>query len=90
MSTTIDLPCYGIIVILNAPNVEGGYDAGAITAPGLDETVGVLTVKEVADWELGIEGVIQMILGHAMAGLDITLPAYIAGIESVVDYLAEQ
>jgi len=83
----IKLPCYSIMVDLGPedPKRPGTYKGGTISslldafpfceAEGepQDELSAALTTIE------------KMVLAHACAGVDITTPAYIEGIETTVD-----
>jgi len=43
-----------------------------------------------ADYEVSIDAIESMILAHACAGVDISSPAYIEGIETAVDRIANE
>jgi hypothetical protein len=79
MEKTIDLPCFGITVTL-----EGGHQ-GTITSE-LSDTEGEIDPDDILVMELNasINAIESMILAHAIAGIDITTPAYIEGIETAV------
>jgi hypothetical protein len=71
--TEIKLPSFGIVVTLTG-------DGGGAISSDLHE-----------DHELynaGVDGVEALILAHACAGIDITTPAYLEGIETAVDAIA--
>ena len=81
----IQLPCYGIVVELTG---DGG---GSITSemhdkPNYDECSNKADRQEEYESTLryngAIDGIESMVLAHAMAGIDITTPAYIEGIET--------
>ena len=85
---TIKLPCYGIVVETDG---EGG---GSITSD-LRETMIFCNdpnnLQEQEDerqsfenYNTAMDAIESVILGHARAGIDITTPAYIEGIESAV------
>ena len=83
----IKLPCYGIVV-----DIEGV--AGQVVDE-LHETIQYnpdhpdydgpedITWKE--NYNNMMDGITSLILGHACAGIDITTPAYIEGIETAVE-----
>jgi hypothetical protein len=80
--TTIKLPCYGIVI-----EYENG--GGNITSQ-LHESVEVDVTRdddEVARDELydaAMDAVESMVLAHAIAGIDVSSPAYLEGIETAV------
>lgn len=74
-----NLPCYGIKVAVNSDG-EGGSIASDLK---------VDTNEEGDDlYNAAMDGLTSMILAHAIAGIDISTPAYIEGIESVVNACA--
>ena len=70
----IDTGVFGIKVELEGKN-------GIITS---DLKVNESDESDVA-YNAAIDGLESLILGHACAGIDITSPAYLEGIESAVD-----
>ena len=85
---TIKLPCYGIVVETDG---EGG---GSISSE-LKETAifyndpNNLQEQEnerqsLENYNTAMDAIESLILGHACAGIDITTPAYLEGIESAV------
>ena len=68
----IELPCYGIKVTL------GGTGAGSIISDMHEQGGG-------DDWGSGVDGIEALILAHACAGIDITAPAYVQGIQTAVE-----
>jgi len=84
---TIKLPCYGIVIEIHE---NGG---GSITSQ-LHEFVDVEVTRdddEVASDELydaAMDAVESMILAHAIAGIDVSSPAYMEGIETTVEACA--
>jgi hypothetical protein len=75
---TIKLPLYGIIVTFASANDRKG---GAI-ASDLHEPI---ASAEDDKYDGAMDGIEAMILGHAIAGIDITTPAYLEGIQSAVE-----
>lgn len=75
---TIKLSCFDIVVTLTG---DGG---GTITSD-----LGV-EAKDPADekYNAAMDGIESMVLGHAIAGIDIESPAYIEGIETAVQSCA--
>lgn len=72
---TIQLPCFDITVTLTG---DGG---GSITSDLHDE---IGDFYEDSVYNFGIDALESLILAHAVAGIDITTPAYIEGIETAV------
>ncbi len=81
---TIVLPCFNIIVRLPSiePSQTGLSLAGEITS-SLHE--GDSGSEDDSDYEAAIDGIESLILAHACAGVDITVPAYVAGIQTAVE-----
>jgi hypothetical protein len=67
------MPCFGITVCLEdgAGTVVSDLLHGSVSADAMERSV-------------YFEGLEQLVLGHAIAGLDITGPAYAAGVERAV------
>jgi len=83
-NTVIITDCYGIVVNLFDPSLHAltptTYGGGDITSD-LHECE---DDHEFFDYNCAMDGIESMILGHAIAGIDITTPAYKEGIESAV------
>jgi hypothetical protein len=77
----IRLPCYGINIRLNRQDSPEGLPCGTITSelqmPG----------RAAADrpYNAAIDGLEALVLAHACAGIDVTSPAYIEGVETAVE-----
>ena len=69
----VRLPCYGIVLYLQ----EGG---GMIVS---DLKKGQIDAAD-HDYCTAIDGLESLILGHAVAGVDVESPAYLEGIETAV------
>jgi len=73
----IKLPCYGIVVHTD------GEGAGSITSDLHDTLESNPELAETLDeYNAAIDGLESLILAHACAGIDITSPAYLEGIET--------
>jgi len=110
----IELPCYGIVVLLNGDPTLHDHPSGEIntdlhdgeTCPfcgqqlcnfDCDMSQGAHNDDEQGESDDEVRGRLQyhggcdalesLILSHAIAGIDITSPAYIEGIESAVEAL---
>lgn len=83
MSRTISTGVYGITVILNE-RVEEVTGAGQISSDLRD--------REETDIEYlaAVDALESLILAHACAGIDITSPAYLEGIEVAVEAIASR
>ena len=95
MTKTIKLPCYNIEIVLDD---ETSYISSDLFEKELDYIKNIhlstreidLYNKEIRRHNNNVEGLQQLILAHAEAGVDIESPAYIEGIESVVQGLLEE
>jgi hypothetical protein len=81
---TIVLPCFDIVVRLASiePGQSGPSLAGEITSSLHDGDSGSEDDRE---YEAAIDGIESLILAHACAGVDITVPTYIAGVQTAVE-----
>jgi hypothetical protein len=77
--TTIKLPCYGIVI-----EYENG--GGSITSQ-LHESAEDDVERDVL-FDTAMDAVESMVLAHAIAGIDVSSPAYIEGIETAVEACA--
>lgn len=82
----IKLPCFGIIVSLTG---DGGGDISSDLKEHTAEEATDAWLDEI-EYNCMIDGIESMILGHAVAGIDIETPAYIEGIETAVQGCANQ
>lgn len=101
MKKEITLNCYGIVITLNGGK-DGKYDGGTIVSDLHDEDILEKTLTYVDGEEcilsyidnltamLGIDAIESLILAHAVAGVDVTTPAYIEGIETAIDKIINQ
>jgi len=84
----IELPCYGIKVTLDDTMIGfGKIESGLSTWESMDpEPMDTDSMDKPGDSYNGaIDAIESLILAHAVAGVDIKSPAYIEGIETVVD-----
>jgi hypothetical protein len=75
------LPCFGITVHLDQECSPDSPGRGSITSQLKAPGRGILVRK----FNAAIDGLEALILAHACAGVDITSPAYIEGIETAAD-----
>ena len=80
---TIRLPCFGITVTLVRENDASTPGSGSITS---DLCATGTTAKR--QFNAAIGGLESLILAHACAGVDVQSPAYIEGIETAVEAVA--
>tara|TARA_Y100000310_G_scaffold111606_1_gene110006 strand:- start:12285 stop:12557 length:273 start_codon:yes stop_codon:yes gene_type:complete len=84
---TIKLPCHGIVV-----KVGSGSPASCVITSDLKEDPSVAIAdserQDIEAFNSCMDVVESMILGHAFAGIDISSPAYLEGIESTVEKFA--
>jgi hypothetical protein len=82
----IRLPCHGITIRLRRNNSPDRPGSGSISSnlKGPSQTA--------ADrlYNAAIDGLESLILAHACAGIDVESPAYLEGIETAADALANQ
>ena len=81
----IRLPCYGITIRLDREPTSDMSSCGRITSNLKDATNAAARLSNAA-----IDGLESLILAHACAGIDVTLPAYIEGIETAVAAIENQ
>lgn len=82
-----DIGCYGIVVetMIDIGRIQGDdHICGTITSDLKKDT----DKKKDAEYRAAIDGLESLILAHACAGIDITTPAYLEGIESAVDAIS--
>jgi len=79
----IELPFYGIVVVVDV-EVPGG---GAISSELHEEPDPNSNYRDPGpiEFNAAMDGIESMILGHAYAGIDITTAAYIRGIQTAVE-----
>jgi len=81
----IQLPCYGITLTLAREN--------GVEEPGSGSIVSDLREPDTAtnrQYNAAIDGLEALILAHACAGVDVESPAYLEGIETAVDAIANR
>jgi len=84
--TSLELPVYGIKVTLGQPDPAhpGAFLMGTIEG-------GELTAEKATPedaYDAAADGLLSMILGHAVAGVDVMAPAYIQGVEAAAESIA--
>jgi hypothetical protein len=80
---TIRLPCYGIAVTLSRGNRADKPGSGAIVSDL--HAAGTASNRQ---FNAAIDGLESLILAQACAGVDVESPAYIEGIETAVEAIA--
>ena len=80
----VELPCYGIRVRLGDPDERGRYQRGSIASRLIDE-LGPLG----APGRAAVNVLESLIVAHAVAGIDVASPAYVEGLETVVETIAQ-
>jgi hypothetical protein len=76
----LTLHCYGIVVHLTG-------DGGGSISSDLKEDIDTVCSEEAMEatiFNAAMDGIESMILAHAIAGIDVTTPAYLEGIETAV------
>lgn len=81
----IELPCYKITIYLeNAdPLRPGAYRNGTVTSELHDDHESPV---QRAAWDV----VESIVMAHAIAGIDVTTPAYVEGVETTVDSIINE
>ena len=82
---TIRLPCYGITVTLTRGNGEDTPGSGTIASDL--RAAGTASNRQ---FNAAIDGLESLILAHACAGVDVEAPAYVEGVETAVEAIANQ
>ncbi len=92
---TIKLPCFGIVVELTDEELHAitpnRYNGGSITSD-LHESPTDRSYEEkklASDYNIMMDALESIILAHACAGIDITTPAYLEGIETACNACAK-
>jgi hypothetical protein len=81
--STISLPCFGINITLTRGNTASRPGSGFI-ASDLHAT----DTAANRQYNAAIDALESLILAHACAGVDVRSPAYIEGIETAVEAIA--
>ncbi len=81
---TIRLPCYGIIVTLTRQNSADAPGIGSIVS----DLHAVSRSAKDRQYNSAIDGLESLILAHACAGVDVVSPAYVEGVETAVEAIA--
>ena len=81
---TIRLPCFGVTIRLDRNNTVQTSGAGTIAS---DLKVSGNTAVD-REYSAAIDGLESLILAHACAGVDVKSPAYVEGIETAVEAIA--
>jgi len=92
MGTRVTLPCHDIVIILGKPDPDhpGAFLGGTISSSlheGADEHTcdgGDGNFCECC-YDRVVDGIESLILAHACAGIDVTAPPYIEGIQTAVE-----
>jgi hypothetical protein len=82
---TIRLPCFGITITLVRGNDASTPGSGSITSD--------LRAPRTAanrQFNAAIDGLESLILAHACAGVDVASPAYVEGVETAVEAIANR
>lgn len=80
----IHLPCFRITIRLDRDNTAKEPGSGAITSD-LKRPEDLVTDRI---YNAAIDAVESLILAHACAGIDVESPAYVEGIETAVEAIA--
>lgn len=75
----IDIAVSGHKIKVEIEGVSGRIDSDLHVNPGDPEE---------ASYNAAIDGIESLILGHAMAGIDVANPDYVSGLETALDAIA--
>jgi hypothetical protein len=81
----IRLPCFGIIIRLDRKNTAETPGGGTISSDLRIRGENTLANRQ---YNTAIDGLEALILAHACAGLEVQAPAYVEGIETAVEAIA--
>jgi len=81
---TIKLPCFGIVVKVEDDNSGSICSDLTIDDGELDWDVDEVEHGNRRYYNAAVDGIESTILAHARAGIDISSPAYIEGVETAV------
>ena len=81
MYNTIELPCFGIKVYLEKDGGGGSIETALHENPTDNSPE---EIESCAEYNMAMDGIESLILALAIAGVDITTPAFLEGIESAV------
>lgn len=87
----IELPCYGIVIELGPEDPErpGAYQGGnLVNGIPREEADPDDPEDDPAEYNAAMDGIESLILAHACAGINVTSPAYVEGIETAVQACA--
>ena len=82
----IRLPCYGITIRLDRKPSVKEPGSGTITSDLKQDTNA--EDANYAEYAAAVDGLESLVLAHACAGIDVASPAYIEGIETAVNAIA--
>ena len=82
----IKLPCFGIVVSINY--VDKKPDNGSVVSDLHEDHTGRVMDEGDVMYDAAMGAIESMVLAHAMAGIDITIPSYVEGIEVAVEACA--
>jgi hypothetical protein len=84
----LELPVGGIVIALGASNPDRpGCYLGGRSASQLKEAASDQPTEDLEAWNAAVDAVEALVLAHACAGLDVTSPAYLEGIQTALDAL---
>lgn len=89
MNIKFRLPCYGIVVDVD-DDIKMGASGTIISDLHENYSEDDPEKADIIEYNTMVNGIESMILAHACAGIDISTPAYIEGIETAIDACAQQ
>lgn len=79
---TINTQCHGIIVTLDG---QGGGSIESDLHEDVETETATGSVAETLILDAAVDALESLVLAHAVAGIDITSPAYLEGLETAID-----
>jgi hypothetical protein len=91
MKKTIKLPCFGLTIQLGDPDPQrpGAFQGGKLLVGFERPTTVPLVVTNDEEYlrevDAALDALESLIVAHACAGIDVSSPAYVEGIETAYD-----
>jgi hypothetical protein len=91
---TIELPCYGFVIELsddgNSGSVKSRLSSKMDDEPFTQSPMDFVSDESLDEYHFYVNAIESLVLAHACAGIDIESPAYIEGIETTVEAVANK
>jgi hypothetical protein len=91
---TIELPCYGFVIELsddgNSGSVKSRLSSKMDDGDWIQSPMDFVSDESLDEYHFYVNAIESLVLAHACAGIDIESPAYIEGIETAVEAVANK